>query len=291
MKSNYENIQLNNTDFWNLQTNLSICELRKVTTLIQERREDYKFKVNEILKNLTKNKKNDFYNCKNETTQQFKNILTRCKIESILQKELRHPAFLAFQYLGNPDILKKPLIAIIGSRKPTYYGRQQAYRFASALAQAGYTILSGGAIGIDAIANAVGLNHGSSCAVIGSGLKKLYPASNVKLFQDLAQSPQGLLLSEFQSYEPPQKWNFPRRNLSIAALADFVLVIEAGATSGSLLTAQAAADLGIDVGAIPGEVENTNSHGTNNLITNGAFCIQSPLDIVEIIKLNNKFKK
>ena len=148
--------------------------------------------------------------------------------------------------------------------------------------------MSGGAIGIDAIANAVGYDYGSTCAVIGSGINNLYPTSNLSLFQKMGNAENGLILSEFNSFEPPQKWNFPRRNISIAALADFVFVIEAALTSGSLITANAAAEFGTDVGALPGAVDHYNSQGTIELIKNGAFCIQSPQDVLERISFLKK---
>lgn len=289
------NFHISDEELWLLQTKLKYKELQEATNYISNLKDNDKVELTQLLNNCYISDKNHLlqfiYDFKKNDSNHFNFYLGRFQLESILKKQFKHPSFLAFQYQGNPQILQKPIVAIIGSRKPTYYGREQTQRFAQELAQAGCTILSGGAIGIDAIANAVGHENGNSCAVIGSGMKKLYPTSNMKLFQNMGSSKNGLILSEFHCYEPPQKWNFPRRNLSIAALADFVLVIEAGATSGSLITANAAADIGTDVGALPGDVSHVNSQGTNELIQNGAFCIQSPQDVLERVKYLQKLKQ
>ena len=191
---------------------------------------------------------------------------------------------LAFDYRGNVQILRAPTVGIVGSRKPTYYGREQAYIFAKTLAQAGCTIISGGAIGIDAIANSVALEHGASCAIIGNGLGNPYPASNRWMFERLMRGTRGLIMSEFPFHEGARKWNFLQRNESLASLCDFLLVVEATQLSGSLVTAKAAAQLGVEVGALPGGVDNINSEGTNLLIQNGAHCIRSPQDILDCLQ-------
>ena len=208
-------------------------------------------------------------------------ILVRTEIEQIIGRTLPDLFPLALRYRGNPEILRKPKVAIVGSRHATYYGRQQGHLFATALAKAGCCIVSGGAIGIDSIANARALDSGASCAVIGSGVNKLYPSSNIPLFHDLSRSPQGLLLSEFPDDQSPARWNFPRRNQTIAALADFLLVVEAHLTSGSLITANAALDFGVDVGALPGPVDSVTSSGTNALIKAGAYVIETPNDVLD----------
>ncbi len=211
-------------------------------------------------------------------------ILTRFDLETILQRQLPAGMPLAFRFNGNPNILRKPKVAIIGSRKPTFYGREQSYKFARELSKMGFTVLSGGAIGIDTIVNSTAIQFGSSCAVIGNGLNNPYPTSNLSLFQTLGSSDNGLVLSEFADEMPAQKWNFPKRNKTIAALADFVLVIEAHTASGSLITAKCALDSGCDVGAIPGPVDSLTSSGTNQLIQCGAFCIVEPWEVIERLK-------
>lgn len=221
----------------------------------------------------------------------LENILTRSEIEEMIGNVLPDIFPLALRYQGNPAILRKPKVAIIGSRHATYYGRQQGHLFAKVLAEAGCCIVSGGAIGIDSIANSRALDSGASCAVIGSGVNKLYPASNIPLFLDLSRSSNGLLLSEFPDDLPPGKWNFPRRNQTIAALADFVLVIEAHVTSGSLITANAALDFGIDLGAVPGPVDSMTSSGTNALLKAGAYVIETPSDVLERLASQVRLRK
>lgn len=278
------NFILSHEELWYLQKNLTIKELTIVKNYLECNSNKNKIlntNLNEIIQNCSLKLK---YNSKLITKCNHEKIISFSQIEKMTNKKWNHPNLLAFQYLGNIEILKKPKIAIIGSRKPTYYGRKIAYQFAKELSQAGCTVVAGGAIGVDTITNSVGLDYGFSCAIIGSGLNHLYPASNHALFLKMAQSENSVILSEFHPYCLPQKWNFPRRNISIAALSDFVLVIEAVKTSGSLITAHAAIELGNDVGAIPGDILSQNSEGCNELLKNGAYCIQSTKDILEIIK-------
>ena len=272
---------LSDEDLWFLKTKLSIKEINRVQNLLTEK---YTIQFRDL--NIEKIAKlcilNINYNIINKKDIDNK-IISFQNIEEMIQKKWQHPCLLAYQYYGNLQILKKPKIGIIGSRKPTFYGRKIASDFSKELATAGCTIISGGAIGIDSIANAVAFEYGNSCAIIGSGLKQLYPTSNLYLFNKMMSAENSLLMSEFHEYSTPKKWNFPRRNISIAAICDFILVVEAGKTSGSLITANAAIELGCNVGAIPGDISSSNSEGCNQLIKNGAYCIQSPKDILEII--------
>ncbi len=276
------NFKLTTEEIWYLQTNLTLKEIIKVQNYIIDEIKTKSF-FNIYLKDIIHNCKLNLNNIPKMEKTNHNRIISFNELELLMNKKWLHPSLLAFQYYGNIEILKKPKIAIIGSRKPTYYGRKIAFQFAKELAQAGCTIISGGAIGIDTITNHVAFENGLTCAVIGSGLNHLYPASNIELFQAMSNANNALLISEFPSFCQPQKWNFPRRNISIAALSDFVLVIEAVKTSGSLITAYAAIDLGNHVGAIPGDISNPNSEGCHELIKNGAYCIQSPKDILEII--------
>lgn len=272
-----------------MQTNFTFQEIKKVTNFLKTKKvRSTQSLLKSLLDNQILNEKRVLSLA--EKYQFFlsepspQNILSRKQLEHLLNKPLSEHAPLAFQFQGSLSCLKRPIVGIIGSRHPTFYGREQAHHFAHHLARAGCTVLSGGAIGVDAIANKSAWNQGGdSIAVIGSGLNQLYPFSNLDLFQNLAHSSNGLILSEFSADEPPRKWNFPRRNLSIAALCDFIFVVEAAKTSGTLITANMALEFGVDVGALPGSVENPNSQGTNSLIQNGAFCIQRPEDILEKI--------
>lgn len=188
---------------------------------------------------------------------------------------------LAMRFLGEPNVLRQKRVAIVGSRQPTFYGREQAARFARTLAENGICVISGAAIGIDTVANLMAHAYGSSVAVLGSGLAMPYPRSNLSLLHAMSLSGRGLILSEFADLQRAEKWNFPRRNRIIAGLCDFLLVIEAGLASGTLITAHLAADIGVDVGALPGPVHSPTSQGSNLLIKEGAFCIERPEEILE----------
>ena len=214
---------------------------------------------------------------------EFKMIqsIPRSDLERLTRSTLPPSFPPTINFTGNPEILCAPRVAIVGSRHPTYYGRTQAQRFAEALATAGVTVLSGAAIGIDTIVNSTALSSGNTVAVLGSGLYVPYPRSNRKLIEQIGSRKNSLLLSELDPYEPPARWNFPRRNRIIAALSHFVLVIEAMPASGSLITAGFAAEIGVDVGALPGPVNSLSSSGCNLLIKEGAFCIEKPEEVLE----------
>ncbi|MEY4064966.1 MAG: hypothetical protein RIR26_1174, partial [Pseudomonadota bacterium] len=123
-------------------------------------------------------------------------FLERNTIESLIGKALPKSFPAALRYVGEPSLLKRRRVAIIGSRHPTFYGREQAAHFARVLASRHVTVISGAAIGIDTIANTVAFQHGHSVAILGSGLGAAYPRSNLQLFQRMAESSQGLILSE-----------------------------------------------------------------------------------------------
>ena len=171
-------------------------------------------------------------------------------------------------------------LAIVGTRTPTPYGLEQAAHFAGTLARFGATIVSGLARGIDSAAHAACLDAGgATVAVLGSGVDRVWPAS--PLAERLAR--EGLLLSEYAPGTPPRRHHFPRRNRLIAALAPAVLVIEAAYRSGSLITAQWAADLGRDVLALPGPVDSPGHRGCHRLIRQGALLVESPYQVLEAL--------
>lgn len=276
---------------WFLQTHLSISELKTCSAYIFNKSLNLEFDCESFFESLPiegvriRQLLSKYQKYLNTLENKNENIFTRVEIEQQLSKPLPESSFVALQFLGNKHALARPVVSIIGSRHPTYYGREQAHIFAKALAKAGCTVLSGGAIGVDAIACATAIEAGGRTGVvIGSGLERLYPASNAWLFQRLQEETTGFIFSEFSSCVEPQKWNFPRRNQVLACLSDFVFIVEAAERSGSLITAQAALDLGIDVGAMPGNIDNVASMGTNQLIQNGAFCITRPQDILERIQ-------
>lgn len=171
-------------------------------------------------------------------------------------------------------------IAIVGSRKPTPYGLSVTEKMASDLASMGFTIVSGLARGIDSGGHKGALVCGGrSIAVMGSGIDVPYPPENRGLIERISQS--GCVLSEFPPGTPPNRENFPRRNRIISGLSLGVLVVEAAAQSGALITAQYALDQGKEVFSIPGNINSTVSSGTNELIKQGAKPVVRADDIVE----------
>ncbi len=275
------------TELWFLQTHLTIGELRFV---FERWVEFYRknFSATKIIESVVRSRTRQidlctkFENMKSTDSFDTGTLLSVFEVALLTKKRYSQGFPLALHFWGNPHILKNPLIAIVGSRHPTYYGREQAHVFAKSFAKAGCTVVSGGAIGIDTIANSCAWEEkGGSVVVLGSGLNHPYPSSNISLFQKMRSSTNGLVVSEFSPQEAPTKWSFPRRNHTIAALADYVLVIEAAESSGSIITAMSALDLGIDVGAIPNRLGAPLSSGTNKLIQEGAFCVQQPQDVLE----------
>jgi DNA processing protein len=181
--------------------------------------------------------------------------------------------------LGQRRLLQQPMLAIVGSRGAFEPACTTARAFADGLAQHGYTIVSGMASGIDSAAHQGALNHpASSIAVIGTGIDRVYPASNRALARRLASD--GLILSEFALGAKPLAHHFPRRNRIIAGLSRACLVVEATTESGSLITARLAAGEGRDVMAIPGSIHNPQARGCHRLIKQGAALVETIDDIL-----------
>lgn len=185
-----------------------------------------------------------------------------------------------FFFVGRRELLSRPALAIVGSRNATPQGLDNARAFATALSQAGVTIVSGMALGIDAAAHEGGLTGaGSSLAVIGTGPDRVYPARHHALAHQLAEK--GGILSEFLPGTPPLPANFPRRNRIISGLAQGVLVVEASLSSGSLITARLAGEQGRDVFAVPGSIHSPFSKGCHKLIREGAKLVETAQDILD----------
>ncbi|MBT9566800.1 MAG: DNA-protecting protein DprA [Thiobacillus sp.] len=181
---------------------------------------------------------------------------------------------------GNRALLNQPALGIVGSRNATPQGLRDAEAFAHALSDAGLTIVSGLALGIDAAAHRGGLaGAGSSIAVIGTGIDRIYPARNKALAHALVET--GLIVSEFPLGTPPLPGHFPRRNRLISGLSRGVLVVEAAPNSGSLITARVATEQGREVFAIPGSIHSPLARGCHALIKQGAKLVESAADVLD----------
>jgi len=180
---------------------------------------------------------------------------------------------------GNPAYLNQPALAIVGSRNATAQGTRNAERFARAFSDAGLTIVSGLALGIDGAAHRGALqSRGSTVAVLGTGVDVVYPARHAELAEAIAAH--GTLVSEFSLATQPAAGHFPRRNRLISGLALGCLVVEAALESGSLITARAALEQGREVFAIPGSIHSPLSKGCHALIKAGAKLVESADDVL-----------
>tara|TARA_B110000093_G_scaffold182213_1_gene228237 strand:- start:1593 stop:2723 length:1131 start_codon:yes stop_codon:yes gene_type:complete len=197
---------------------------------------------------------------------------------ALLKQTTNYPALLYCS--GNIDLLTNPQIAIVGSRNCTPGGAKTAHDFAAYLSNAGITITSGMAIGIDTHAHVGAMTGiGKTIAVTGTGLDKIYPAKNRQLAYDIHSD--GLLVTEFPLGTSPRSNNFPRRNRIISGLSVATLVVEAARRSGSLITAHQAAEQGREVFAIPGSIHNPQVRGCHQLIKEGARLADTAADIIE----------
>ena len=195
-------------------------------------------------------------------------------------KQLDEPPYILY-YIGDVSLISTKCLAIVGSRTPTYYGREVTKNFARQLVKNGFTIVSGLSTGVDKIAHETALNEcGKTIAVLGNGFQKMYPKSNINLAREIVQK--GLLLTEYYPTFQARNYSFPMRNRIIAGLSRGVLITEAAKKSGSLHTKNFALDLGIDVFSVPGNITSPKSEGSNNIIKYGhAQMVTTPNDILE----------
>lgn len=203
-----------------------------------------------------------------------------------LLKETHNPPFTLF-YKGDLSNITEETIAIVGSRKFTQYGKQVTERIVEELIAQNILIVSGMALGIDSIAHITTIkNKKRTVAVLGSGLDQqhIYPSSNRGLAEEIIAN-QGLLISEYPIGTEPLKHNFPMRNRIISGLSLGTLVIEAGESSGALITSKYALEQNREVFAIPGNINQPMSVGTNNLIKQGAKLVHSANDIFEELNI------
>jgi DNA processing protein len=186
---------------------------------------------------------------------------------------------------GRIDLLARPAQAIVGSRNATVQGKANATAFAGALSGAGVCVASGLALGIDAAAHEGALRGaGSTIAVVGTGADVFYPARNRALAERIAN--EGCIVSEYALGTPPNSGNFPRRNRIISGLSCGVLVVEAAAQSGSLITARVAAEQGREVFALPGSIHAPLAKGCHQLIRDGARLVETVNEILEAMQLS-----
>lgn len=193
-------------------------------------------------------------------------------------RNLHDPPALLF-VRGRSELLARRTVTVVGSRRATARSRDVAERLAYGLASAGVCVASGMALGVDGAAHRGALRAGGdTLAVLGRGPDEPYPPSHRHLFRDLFT--QALVVSEFAPGTPPMPHHFPRRNRILAALAAAVVVVEAGARSGALITVDHALDLGIDVWVVPGPIELAACAGSNRLLAEGARPLLSIDDFV-----------
>ena len=200
-----------------------------------------------------------------------------------LLRQIPDPPVLLYA-IGRLELLVAPAVAIVGSRNASAQGVANAGAFGHALSGAGLAVVSGMALGIDAAAHEGGLRgSGSTVAVIGTGADRIYPRRNQDLAYRIAQ--QGCIVSEYPLGTRPLPGNFPRRNRLISGLSCAVLVVEAAAGSGSLITAKTANDQGRDVFAIPGSIHSPLAKGCHALIKQGAKLVESTADLLDELRV------
>ena len=184
---------------------------------------------------------------------------------------------------GDPALLDRltpeEAVTVVGARRASPYGREVARELGRGLAAAGLVVVSGLAFGIDACAHRGALECGATVAVLGCGADVAYPASHRALWRQICE--RGLVLSELPPGTGVWRWTFPARNRIMAALAGMTVIVEAAQRSGSLITADLAADLGRDLGAVPGPVNARASTGTNDLLAGGACLVRDVQDVLD----------
>ncbi len=223
--------------------------------------------------------------------QEYERVSTRnihllCSDDPLFPPLLRtiHDPPVLLYLRGNLDCLKKPSVAIIGSRAATSYGKRVSSMLAGQLARSGIIVVSGLAMGIDGHAHAGCLESGGeTVAVLGCGVDVLYPRSHAGLYDQVMEN--GLLVSEYPLGTRPEGFRFPARNRIISGLSLGVVVVEATCKSGSLITARLALDQGREVFAVPGRIDSKKSEGTHRLLQQGAHLVQSAGDVLEELQL------
>lgn len=206
-------------------------------------------------------------------------------------EKIEHPKVHQMYIAGKIYYSDLNAIAVVGSRKITSYGKEACEYFVKTLAAAGMTVVSGLMYGVDVLAHQTALlSGGRTIAITGYGYEFLSRSSYANVLANkIVRSNSGAIISEFSPEQIPDKWTFPKRNRIIAAISKAVLIIEAGEKSGSLITADIAADLGIPVFVIPGSIFSPQSKGGALLIKQGASLCDDPYELLELLQV--PFKK
>jgi DNA processing protein len=221
-------------------------------------------------------------------------LLKNNNIAWISQLDQEYPEYLkhihippiGFYSKGDSSVLAAYPIAIVGSRAAGVYAQRVLDLIVPGLVQAGCLIVSGGAYGVDTMAHQAAHRYGGkTVAVLGSGLLRIYPRENKQLFEKIAEH-QGALISTFRLEQEPLQGNFPARNRVISGISRACIVVQAGAKSGALITAQHALEQGKEVFAVPGLITDPLSEGCNELLRQGAAMARSAEDILESLKIN-----
>ncbi|QPK94682.1 DNA-protecting protein DprA [Actinomyces sp. zg-332] len=228
-----------------------------------------------------------------KSVEQILNQCEKLKVKVITSESDFWPRQLEFLELEKPLALwcrgdnlellpKNNMISVVGSRKCSIYGRNTAIDFSYDLAEKNFTIVSGGAYGIDIYSHIGALNStGNTISVLAGGVDRLYPSSNISVFNSILEN--GLIISENPIGVRPAKWKFLERNRIIAALSKVVLVVEAPEKSGSLNTASYAVEYGKNLGVIPGNIDSSFCAGSNALLKQGAYPITCVNDVLELM--------
>lgn len=194
-------------------------------------------------------------------------------------RSIEDPPVLLYCIGELPDLDRRIAVGIVGTRKMSAYGAHSAYKISYELAAANFTVVSGMALGIDAVAACAALDaKGSTVAVLGCGIDIVYPRAHARLKKFIENH--GAVITEYPLGEPPQGKNFPKRNRIISGISNGVFVVEGSESSGAMISARHASSQGKDIFALPGNVDESNSAGPNELIKNGANVVVSSDDIV-----------
>ena len=213
-------------------------------------------------------------------TRKYERYITICDEDyPEVLKKLRYPPWVLF-YEGNIELLKEPMMTIVGSRNLTDYGKRMTCMVSSILKKK-YVLVSGLAKGADALVHEEALHGGKTIAVIGNGLGTHYPSENDVLYQKIADT--GLILSEYPFHSPPYRHHFPWRNRILACLGESTVVTQAKEHSGTMITVNEALNLGKDIYCVPYPLEDENGTGCNRLIEEGAGMLYTKEQLYDLI--------